>query len=128
MPLQVSRASGDLCGQSSGTVRRPATTTQGASIGEGRLHTMEMSRSFCSYGAVPEIARFAHDFERLWRQERVVVNSHRGRQIGRSRENVRGAVQLPSTAAEAQKSADENHWFTGSNAAGDERRRTLHAE
>src|SRR5205823_8393582 len=78
-------------------------------IGDGRPHTMEMSQIILvRYGAVPEIARFAHDFDApLARHERVVVNSHRGLQIGTTLENLRVDGSTPSTSAGAQRPADD---------------------
>jgi cell fate regulator YaaT (PSP1 superfamily) len=70
---------------------------------------MEMSQIILvRYGAVPEVARFAHDFDAPpARHERVVVNSHRGLQIGTTLENVRVDSSMQSTSAGAQTPDDD---------------------
>jgi cell fate regulator YaaT (PSP1 superfamily) len=61
------------------------------------------------YGAVPEVARFAHDFDTPpARLERVIVNSHHGLQIGTTLENLRagGSRSLAPTGAEPPDETD----------------------
>lgn len=54
------------------------------------------------YGAIPEVARFAHDLpEPPVRHERVVVYSHRGLELGTTLETVRLAVD--SAAGDASE-------------------------
>jgi hypothetical protein len=49
------------------------------------------------YGAIPEVARFAHDLaETPVRHERVVVNSHRGVELGTTLETLRAALAAPA--------------------------------
>ncbi|MGE5192617.1 MAG: PSP1 C-terminal domain-containing protein [Deltaproteobacteria bacterium] len=46
------------------------------------------------YGAIPEVARFAHDFaEAPARHERVVVSSHRGLELGTTLEGLRAGAR-----------------------------------
>jgi cell fate regulator YaaT (PSP1 superfamily) len=64
------------------------------------------------YGAIPEVARFAHDFgEAPARHERVVINSHRGLELGTTLESVRVSFGTPAgeteNAAEAGGDAPE---------------------
>jgi cell fate regulator YaaT (PSP1 superfamily) len=69
---------------------------------------MEMTQIILvRYGAVPEVGRFAHDFDAPpARHERVVVSSHRGVQIGTTLENLRSGGSKPSMPDGEQKSAD----------------------
>jgi len=49
------------------------------------------------YGAIPEVARFAHELaEAPGRHERVVVNSHRGVELGTVLEELRPGLSAPS--------------------------------
>ena len=51
------------------------------------------------YGAVPEVARFAHELaETPGRHEHVVVNSHRGVELGTVLEELRPGVSAPHGA------------------------------
>ena len=49
------------------------------------------------YGAIPEVARFTHDLaEAPARDQRVVVNSHRGVELGTVLEELRPGVSAPN--------------------------------
>jgi cell fate regulator YaaT (PSP1 superfamily) len=52
------------------------------------------------YGAIPEVARFAHDLGEIPRRhERVVVNSHRGVELGTTLESLRETALTQSGTA-----------------------------
>ena len=52
------------------------------------------------YGAIPEVARFAHELAEVpGRHERVVINSHRGVELGTVLEEVRTGRIAPNGAA-----------------------------
>jgi hypothetical protein len=74
----------------------------GLPIGVGVLHTIGMSQTILvRYGAIPEVARFAYDIaEAPARHERVVINSHRGLELGTTLESLRAAVGTPAGKAE----------------------------
>jgi cell fate regulator YaaT (PSP1 superfamily) len=52
------------------------------------------------YGAIPEVARFAHDLaEPPARHEQVVINSHRGVELGTTLESLRATAATPPGTA-----------------------------
>src|SRR5262245_14953853 len=54
------------------------------------------------YGVIPEVARFAHDLaEAPRREERVVVNSHRGLELGTTLESLRQPTPVPARSDDA---------------------------
>ena len=49
------------------------------------------------YGAIPEVARFAHDLAKIpVRHEHLVVNSHRGVELGTTLESLRATGAAPA--------------------------------
>jgi hypothetical protein len=59
------------------------------------------------YGAIPEVARFAHDLaEPPSRHERVVVNSHRGLELGTTLEALRPAAGRAADSVAGQDAVD----------------------
>ncbi len=61
------------------------------------------------YGAIPEVARFAHDFaEAPARHERVVVISHRGLELGTTLESLRVVAGTRPGAARSNGEEDDH--------------------
>jgi cell fate regulator YaaT (PSP1 superfamily) len=60
------------------------------------------------YGAIPEVARFEHHFaEPPVRHERVVVNSHRGQELGTTLESLHVAAGPPAGATRGDGEAGD---------------------
>src|SRR5262245_1722549 len=68
------------------------------------LHTvMRGPTILVRYGAIPEVARFEHELaDAPRREERVVVNSHRGLELGTTLENLRQTATPPVSGRDAQ--------------------------